>query len=678
MRLTELVDAAHAHAKGGNCIPGPYLPFGMAMPSPDAPGDNSPHGYDPGKGVSRFSANHVNGTGGNGRYGNCSIVPFLNKPDLSHPAWPIREEQASVGHYSCSLGDSGIHHELTASHQVAMHRTRFPDTEHGLLFDTGSHITRGDLIKPVAGLIEWIGDTEIQGWTIIKGGWGHEFPYQIHFFVRFSRPAIRRKCVQNGELTDTHWADGPGPMTAAWFEENSVETRIGISHVSIANARRAVDRTQDVSFDEMVQHCRDAWDRELSVIQGDGETGLRREIASSLYRLFSMPTDLGTDENPWWHSQTRNFTDYYCLWDSVRNANSLLMLIRPQLQAAMIQDLIDIGLHRGWLPDAWIAGHSAHVQGGISASIIIAEAAAKGLEGIDYQAALDQLLHDSETRSPDEHLCGRYAEEWQTRGWLPADIFQSLSRSIEYSYQDYCIAQLAEHLGNKPVSERYYKQSQTLWELWNDEHRCFTPKTRDGSFLPGYDSWKPTRPDFWYDPYCYEGTAQEYSLTPLHLIQDIIKRHGGPEEFCDHLDQVLLHKRYSWKEFMLHLPWLPYEAGLPERSVPLLQEMRKPYHTGPSGIPDNEDFGAQSTFAIGTITGLYPVMGQDRYWISSPLLHESRWQLPGGELTVRCPQADGTIQQIKNITLNGQQTEHPWVYHRDIVNGAEITIELVL
>lgn len=676
MRLSELVDAKHAHAKGGNCIPGPYMPHGMAMPSPDAPGDNCPHGYDPERGVARFSANHVNGTGGHGRYGNCSLMPFIIEPDIGHPGWPLREERATVGHYACGVGETGIRHELTATAQVAVHRTTFPDHEHGLIFDAGAHITRADRVQPVASLLEWLNERELQGWCIIKGGWGHDFPYQIHFFLRFDQACRRRRMVQNGTVVDGYWADGPGAKTIAWFDALRVEARLGISQVSIANARRAVDEEAAAPFETLVSRNRAAWEEELSVVQADGERELQREIASSLYRLFSMPTDLGQHENPWWHSPSRNFTDYYCLWDSVRNANSLLMLIKPALQAAMVEDLLDVGRHRGWLPDAWIAGHGAHVQGGISASIVVAEAGAKQLGGIDYRAALQQLLHDAEAESPDAWLYGRYAEEWRRRGWLPSDVQHCLSKSLEYAYQDHCVACLAAQLGETRVAERFAGQARTVLALWNGEERCFTPKDRDGHFLPDYDSWKPTRPDFWFDPYCYEGTAQEWSLTPLHLMADIVERHGGSAAFCDHLDQVLIHRRHSWKEFMLHLPWLPYEVGQPARSVPLLQAMRKRYHCGPAGIPDNDDFGAQATFAIGSITGLYPVMGQDRYWISSPLLPASSWRLPAGELCISCPEADGRYHAIDSIAVDGRILDRPWVHHHEIENGGRIEIRL--
>src|SRR5258708_34339254 len=154
-------------------------------------------------------------------------------------------------------------------------------------------------------------------------------------------------------------------------------------------------------------------------------------------RLICMASDVGVDdENPWWVSGVRHFTDFYALWDSVRSASYLIALFDPELEGAILNCLLDIADHTGWLLDAWIAGHSAMIQGGSSADVLLCEAALKGLQGIKYEKARSQMRKNNEVESPDPWLYGRYRREYQTLGYVPVGISSCVSRHLEHTYRD--------------------------------------------------------------------------------------------------------------------------------------------------------------------------------------------------------------------------------------------------
>ena len=194
--------------------------------------------------------------------------------------------------------------------------------------------------------------------------------------------------------------------------QREVNLRVGISFVSVANARAYVEREAGEKTFEQIRHeAEQEWERVLSAFAvSGGSEEQRRTFYSMLYRLFCMPTDLGTDEeNPFWKSGVRQFTDFYCLWDSIRNANSFFHLFFPELSRDMLNSLLDIAEHTGWLPDAHLANQHGYMQSACACDILFPEAALKGITGIDYQKALCYLRKNNETPTPDVLVKGRYS-----------------------------------------------------------------------------------------------------------------------------------------------------------------------------------------------------------------------------------------------------------------------------
>ena len=682
--LLDLVDPFHAVDGGGNCLPGPYLPFGIARPGPDMINHNT-SGYASGELITRFSQTHVSGTGGSGRYGNIGILPLKQRPDSRLNAFVGSDETAAPGYYAVTLRaretfgeidlpDAGIRCEITATARCAVYRFTFAEgTDPHLRIDAGCCI--GGISS--GGQIAWTGPRTLEGTGIYRGGWGHDHPYSIHFAVELDATPARTWTQSLTQRAQLPASDGPLCTAAAHLPGARVLTvRIGLSYTSIGKAWANLrQECAGRDFDAVRAAAVSAWASVLGRFELEGGTPEQRTLfASFLTRLYAMPDDLGLDENPWFDNRVRQFNNLYCLWDSVRNANSLFTLIDPQLATDLIRALLEIGERTGWTPDAWIMGRSAFVQGGCSADLLVAEAAAKGLPGIDYAQALRQMLSQRATPSPYPLHFGRYPEHAKL-GFLPDTVRNGVSRTIEYACQDWCAARLAERLGENEAAARLDGAAEQVWRLWREDLRSFGPLTASGEPV-AFDPWKPTRPDFWNDPFFYEGTGHDWSLNLLHGIPELIRRHGGPEAFCTHLERYLDGGIYFWKEITLHTPWLFHYAGRPDLSAVWVRRMLAAhYHPGRRGLPDNEDMGSQSAFYIGSTLGLYPIAGQDLYLLNAPAFERATLHLPGATRPLTLRRKGPAEGVVIAATLDGKPLDRAWATHAELAGGADLVFE---
>lgn len=688
MNAEEYVDPFLGVDEPGNCLCGPFLPHGLVRFGPDTLPPQSTSGYQSGHPVIGFSHTHVSGTGGGSRYGNILVTPFLGAPRLHGHAYEPSEENAAPGFYRVTLNPSGIVAELSATPRCGVHRYRFPSSSEGnLLIDAGAviqtwHNKPGSLTGGcIGGFVEFVSDREVVGRGDFQGGWGHQYPYSVFFAACWDIPT-RKSLVGNFQgLQAGQCAQGPHSKAVCHFAPGSeVNLVVGISFVSIAKARESVQReAHGRSFDQLHAKAQATWSEELSHLRVDG--GSRRErtlFHTSHYRLRCMPGDLGVDDEfDRWISGRRHFNDYYALWDSVRNANSLLTLMDPSFHADSLNCLLDIAEHTGWLPDAWIAGHSAQIQGGSSADILFCEAASKGLEGVDYEKALAFMRKNNEEVSPDPWMHGRHLADYQKLGYVSTRVEMScVSRHLEYAYQDWCIGSLAAHLGHAQIAETYFAGSQKVWNLWRDDLRCFAPRSVDGRWVEPFDpTYHIERRSF--DPFFYEGNSRQWSINVQHDFEGLVRRHGGREQFVMHLDSMFSSGEFGLKETMMHAPYLYLYAGRPDLTARRVNEWLGVYDTGRRGLPDNEDMGCHSAFIILGSLGLYPLMGQSLYWLSPPVFPFAELRLGESGQTLRierCGEEDG--QCVEAAWLNGRPLERAWLTHEEIAHGAVLQFKM--
>lgn len=678
-----------------NCLCGPYLPNSIVRLGPDTLPPHLSHGYDSTRPIIRFSHTHVSGTGGGGRYGNVGITPFSGPLRFAADPGGKEEEFASAGYYSVRLMPSHIKAELTSTPRTGCHRYTYPEGASVNLLVDGAAVIQVGGDNPgnstglsTGGYLEIVSAYEVTGRADLRGGWGHEFPYSVYFFISFDKPMENWMLADAGGVRLRSSVDGPNCKAALNFGAcGGLEVKTGISYVSVGKARASVEREAEAGFDAIRQEAERIWEEKLSRVTVEGGSEEHTSLFYTLLtRLFCMPSDLGIDdENFAWESGVRHYTDLYALWDSVRNANSLITLLDPALERNILNCLLDIADHTGWLPDAWIMGHSAMIQGGSSADILLCEAALKKLGGIDYRKALKQMRKNNEVKSPDTWLYGRHLDDYLSLGYLSTKVKKNcVSRHMEYAYQDWCIGRLAEALHEEAIAEEYYGSSGKLWNLWREELRCFAPRLPGGEWVESFDP-ASCLPDSWNDPYFYEGTSWQWSFSTHHDFSGLIERHGGKEAFVTHLDRFFDEGHYYSKETMLHIPYLYIYAGRPDKSADRVREcLGKYFRAARDGLGDNEDMGCQSAFFICSSMGLYPLMGQDIYFLVPPVFGKTTMLLGEGEeqipfvIEVRgdnVPETSGP-RYIISAEINGSKLDRAWLRHEEIAGGGKLTLTL--
>ncbi len=650
------------------------MPFGMVKPGPDCGVlPNAGWAEMPAK-VTGFSQTHVSGTGGGQKYGNILIQPCLT--DGEHGEQARREEQIALGYYATTF-DNGIRTEITTDKRCAYYRFHYP-AKGALLLDV-THFLGKDPVPNqrerqqfVSAAFKVVSDLEVLGHSCIRGGWNNGGPYTVFFSLQTDR---RFK------------ADG----NLLCFDDTVVNVKIGISYVSEQQAQRNVGKRH---FDQQLNHLRTTWEQYLSKVSIDGTDQQKRMFYTALYHTMLMPVDK-TGENPRWQ-QGDYYDDYYAIWDTYRTSSPLLTLLCPERQVAMVNALLNIYLHEGYMPDARSGDCNGRTQGGSNADVVIADAMAKGLKGIDYRLALKSMLKDGEVDAGSDHeKHGRGGlNEYIALGYIPYGIPRAGTRTVEYAFNDWCIAQVAQQLGETEVYQRYLKRSDNWKNLWRKDYtydgmRGFImPKDAQGQWLDavpwGHSKvFHPTIPYTpttkvapwylpWWDTFFYEATSEEYSLSIPHDIEGLVEVCGGPEAFKQRLDLFFEKGYYNVQNEPSFLsPCLYHWIRRPDLSTQRIHQIINHHYTDlPDGLPGNDDSGAMSSWLAFHMMGLYPLAGTDTYLLNLPLLPYYRFTLPNGK-TLEV-QRRGEGNHFTAVTWNGQSVNDARITHQSLLQGGHL------
>ncbi|MGE9289788.1 MAG: glycoside hydrolase domain-containing protein, partial [Puniceicoccales bacterium] len=296
--------------------------------------------------------------------------------------------------------------------------------------------------------------------------------------------------------------------------------------------------------------------------------------------------------------------------------------------------------------------------------------------GVDYREALRACIHNAEKDSPAPTYCGRYRAEYETLGYLSTNIPKGcVSRHIEYTYQDWNIARLAEHLGESGVAQRFDRKSGRLWNLWNNDARSFLPRDPSGNWIP-VNSPERQEWDGWNDPFSYESSLAFWSLCPMQDIPGLIHRHGGNESFTHYLQAFLQRHPKIEKETRMIVPHLFAFAGRPDLTADFIhRSLNENYANAPDGMPDDEDMGCQSAYYISNAIGLYPVYGQTLYSLVPPQFEKSilRFGCTGKSLTII---REGNGHHIASARINDTPIPGTLIDHNLLQNGGTLRILL--
>ncbi|MFH6935113.1 GH92 family glycosyl hydrolase [Flavobacterium sp. FlaQc-30] len=730
--LIQYVDPMIGTAKMGHTYPGATVPFGSVQLSPETDTiayslngkyNGEVYKYCAGyqyedKTIVGFSHTHFSGTG-HSDLGDFLIMPTTGKLQLNpgvaskplsgyRSAFSHSTEKAEPAYYSVFLEDHKIKAELTATTRVGMHQYTFPKSDEAhIILDLTSGIYNYDK-KNVWTFVRIENDTLITGYRQTNG-WART--RTVYFAMSFNKPiksygqAAQEKSVYRGfwgRFDQTkNFPEMAGQNLKLFFdfdtnEGEKIKIKMALSPVSSAGALENMKKeTPDWDFEKVKRQSQEVWNKELNKVQI--ETIQKEDLVNfytAMYHAFLGPTEYmdldgnykGLDMNV---HKAENFTNYtsYSLWDTYRALHPLFNIVQPKRNADMVSSMLahsDQSVHK-MLP---IWSHYANENWcmiGYHSVSVVADAIVKGNINFDAEKALQACVNTAKVPYYDG------LEFYMNKGYVPEDKSgASVSKTLEYAYDDWAIAQAAKKLGKTDIYNEFINRSKNYKNVYDEKTGFMRPKLNDGTFKKEFDPLDTHGQGF------IEGNSWNYSLYVPQDPADMIKLMGGNEKFKVRLDSL----------FNMHLPDKYFEnteditregiignyvhGNEPSHHVVYLYNwtdspwkaqdkirmiLKKMYRNGADGLGGNDDFGQMSAWYIFSSLGFYPVApGSDEYALGSPLLKNAVLNLENGKTfeveTVN--QSDKNVF-VSKVLLNGKQLEKPFLKHADVMNGGKIT-----
>lgn len=687
----------------GSNFPGPQTPFGMVRPSPDTTnGDSAPpfyhcSGYWYGDAnIRAFSHTRMHGVGVPG-YGNIAIMPAFGNPadmvnEVAYRA-PLdhKSEKASPGYYSINLPDRNTLVEITAGDYTALHRYAFdaPASAPLLVLNASHFIGNG---KPIETLVNVdAAASEVSGWFNYDSPFGGKI--KTYFSLVADRPFSAFGTWTNGTYADGE-ANASGETAGAVLSfdgQTALNVKLAISFISVEKAREnmAADIT-GWDFESLRAATEEKFEKLLSRIDVEGATDKHKTIFySALYHSFLMPTlfteaggeYLGFDEQVHVAEGFRYYTDF-SMWDTFRSLHPLLVMIAPEYQLDMIKSLITMGHQGGYIPKWPLENEYTGCMIGTPADVVISDSYLKGIRDFDVDWAYDNMRMIA-TQKVEGYEGRSGIEDYMKYGYHPADTNSSAtSKTLEFAFNDYALARLAEALGKNDDAKMFMDRSRNYKNVWNPANGFMEGRNSDGSFLPNFMD------TVWRDEYT-EGTAWQWLWFAPHDVPGLIELMGGREPFLAKLDEffarshrepdTMLYDKYYWhgNEPDLHAAYLYLWAGRPDKTQEEARWiMRKKYDDSPAGLDGNDDGGTLSAWYVLNAMGFFPIPATNNYYIGSPIFTKSVITVGDHVFTIEAPGATGKALYVENVSLDGATLDRPYFTHDEFAAGKTLTINM--
>jgi predicted alpha-1,2-mannosidase len=687
--MVDYVDPFIGTGGHGHTFPGPTLPFAMVQLSPDTrltgwDGCSGYHYSD--EVIYGFSHTHLSGTGVSD-YGDILFQPVTGEPSLEN-GYPDRvdegygsrfdksSEHASAGYYAVYLQDFGVSVELTATPRTGLHRYVFPEGRPAHVIVDLEH--RDRLLESS---LRVVGDDTIEGLRR-STAWARD---QVVFFrACFSRPISATKIVA-GDVSGSR-QNVKGVLS---FGKGGGEllVQVAISAVDLDGARRNLEAEwAGFDFSATRERARAAWSDVLERFSIEGATDEDRTVfATALYHSFLAP-NLFSDVDGRYRgmdfgihrAEGRDHYTVFSLWDTFRATHPLFTLVERERTRDFVRTFLAQYEQGGRLPVWELAANETDCMIGYHSVSVIADAYLKGIGGFDADGALEAMMHSATL----DHFG---LDAYRRDGFIGADEEgESVSKTLEYAYDDACIARMADAMGRMKIAHEFARRAQAWRHLLDPDTRFFRPR-RNGQWLKPYD---PRRVDFNYT----EANGWQYRFAAPHHAREHVDALGGNDAFQAALDSLFeidsattgreqpditgrIGQYAHGNEPSHHVAWLSHFTGRPERSAArvarILQEL---YTPAPDGLTGNEDCGQMSSWYVLAALGLYDVAPTSKQWLLIPPRYERmivRFE-DGRTFTTR---RVGT-GRVERVTFNGEPLERSFLWHEEVIGGGELVFEL--
>lgn len=722
----------------GHTFPGATVPFGMVQLSPDTRTDNwngSSGYYYSDNVIYGFSHTHLSGTG-IPDYCDILLMPTVGEPQFEAGAgekevngyaskFSHASEKAQTGYYSVKLEDDNILAEMTATKRVGFHRYTFPKTgKANIILDLK---WRDKVLDSGYSIVD---NNRIEGFRR-SSSWAKD--QVVYFTAVFSKPFIN---VTNNQAAQSGGGFRGKDLKAAFqfktAEGEQIKVKVALSPVSIEGARaNLAAELPGWNFDKVRADAKAAWNKELGKIEISGGTDAQtKTFYTALYHTMIQPNifqdvdgsyrgldgkthNIAADgvsgagkNNPNSKLQNPNPDNYtvFSLWDTFRAAHPLYTIIDRKRTADFINTFIRQYEQGGRLPVWELAANETDTMIGFHAVSVIADAMAKGIEGFDYEKAYEAAKQSAERDS-----FGLAA--YRKRGYVSAeDEQESVSKTLEYAYDNWCVAQMARILmrkrqkslranGNRTAADeqsgilaedykRYFARGGYFENLFDPETGFMRARQNGGFVRP----FAPNEITFNYT----EGNAWQYSFFVPQNVPRLIGLYGGREKFVAKLDELfstdqklagreqpdvtgLIGQYAQGNEPSHHIAYLYNYAGEPAKAQKILRRiMDEFYKPTPDGLIGNEDCGQMSAWYILSASGFYQVApGDPVYALGTPLFKEVRYNLENGKtFVIKAPNNSEKNIYVRSVKLNGVEQNSAFIRHKDIAGGGVLEFEM--
>ena len=692
----------------GHNYPGATVPFGMVQVSPDTGNE----GWDWCSGYHRsdtsimgFSHTHLSGTGAADLL-DVLLMPTLGplrlepgtreQPETGHRArFSHDEEEAAPGYYAVRLA-TGIRVELTATERVGLQRYTFPasDAAHVVL-DLAHMMSGGRVLDSELRVVD---DATIEGGRRVSR-WAQD--RHVYFVARFSKP-FTSFGLQVGDERKPGLREARGTRLRAWVDYRTaagetVVVRVALSPTSVEGARRNLEaEASRPDFDGVRSAASASWRKALSAIAIEGATPQqRRTFLTALYHALLAPTLFDDVDGSYrgldglvHRAEGFHYHSTFSLWDTYRAAHPLYCLIQRSRVRDFVRSLIAMGREspQHTLP-VWPLGNGeTYCMIGYHSISVIAEAWAKGIRGFDLAEALRLLK--AQIAQADYRGLGDYARF----GYVPSDRDgESVSKTLEYSYDDWAGARIAQALGRADDAREFMRRAGSYRNLLDPETGFARPRLADGRFAGPFDPSGYGVSKQWHD--YTEGNAWQYSWAAQHDPAGYVRHFGGRKAFADRLDAVfatpldlagrdlppdvsgLIGQYAHGNEPSHHVAYLYAWAAEPWKTQERVRQILDTlYADTPEGLAGNEDCGQMSSWYVLSALGLYPVDPAGAYYvIGSPLFTKATLELGDGRrLVIRAENTSAENKYVQSATLGGMPLTRAWVRHDELLAAGEI------
>lgn len=681
----------------GHTYPGATVPFGMVQLSPD----NGTQGWDWSSGynysdtvIAGFSHTHLSGTG-IGDLCDISVMPTIGiKPDTVSvkSGFSHAKEQASPGFYSVFLNRYGINAAFTTTKHCGLHQYTFPaGADATIRFDLGFAIN-WDWATQCS--FKQLNDTTFVGYRY-SSGWAQD--QRVYFAIRLSKPIKKLVLFKNKQQFEANNATAKYVKAHLVFNTQQGEKIMMKVALSMANEAGAIAGLQEIkgwNFNAVKNKAAAQWEKELGKITiKSKDTAFKTIFYTSLYHTYLAPTIFndylgnykGADGKI--HQSVKDIYSVQSLWDTFRAANPLLTLTQPERVANIINSYLAFYKQKGLLPVWDLHFNETNTMTGYHAVPIIADAILKNIKGFDINLAYKAMVASAMQNVRGTNYYRQY-------GYLPLDKSgESVTITLEYAFDDWCIAQVAKQLGKTKDYTYFMQRSASYKQLFDEQTGFFRAKTSDRKWATPFNPFTSDYPNA--SPYT-EGNAWQHNWFVPQNVPAHIALMGGKQKYLAKLDSLftvpairtantpsdvtgLIGQYAHGNEPSHHIAYLYNLAGQPKKTADKTRQIMETLYTDkPDGLCGNEDCGQMSAWYVFSALGFYPLNpANGQYVFGSPLIDKATIKLPNHKFfSIIVKNNSIKNNYIASITLNGKIYTKNYLAHSVIQKGGVLVVNM--